>query len=287
MSRKGQSITLSVPEQDKTRLEQLAIKFGYIWGKKANISKLVTAIARHHLRIVVNDDWSHQRIEAMEQARKLLVDQGKIAEAEAIAQLLIERNELTIPCRSELEKFLEKPKPLWREQVENFIERKQPFRLTYQDVMERPCTFTVVYGELRLLEKHQYLLCTCQETDGNQDVIELQHNWTFRLDRIQEAVINPVSAQWQPHLDYITVEFKVLQGLAFGYAKGEPKPDDLTMSEIEGDPPQRIIQRQIFSSFWFFRDIAKYFQDCEILAPDSVRDRFKQKLGKMCQHYDI
>lgn len=46
MSRKGQSITLSISERDKAALEKLAREFGMTWGDRPNISKLVEAIAR-------------------------------------------------------------------------------------------------------------------------------------------------------------------------------------------------------------------------------------------------
>ncbi|WP_347608608.1 hypothetical protein [Trichormus azollae] len=40
MSRKGQSITLSVLEGDKTELDVIALEFGMKWGDHPNISKL-------------------------------------------------------------------------------------------------------------------------------------------------------------------------------------------------------------------------------------------------------
>jgi len=51
MSRKGKSITLSLEEGHKEKLEQIAIDFGCTWGEKPNVSALVDAIASGTLKI--------------------------------------------------------------------------------------------------------------------------------------------------------------------------------------------------------------------------------------------
>lgn len=285
MTRKGQSITLSIKDREKKALETLAANLGYTWGDKPNISKLIAAIANQKLSIAINHDWTTQQIESLEQARQLLIDLGKIPEAETIARLLQQRSELTIPLRNEIDKFLQTPQPTWRKNIENAINRRQPFQLTYQDAADRQFSFTILHGQLRLLENHQYLVCTCQETEGNEDIPELQNNWTFRLDRIQEAVVNPVKLPWQPQIDQITVQFEVYGRLVFNYGKTGYKSDDLSLGEIEGNPPQRTITRNVFSTFWFFRDIAPYWDNCQIIAPESVRTHFQAKLRSLYDKY--
>lgn len=287
MSRKGQSITLSVKETEKQALEALADRLGYTWGDKPNISKLITAIAQQKYRLTVNDNWTETQIKALDQAWRLLVDLGKIPEAEEIARILVERSELQILQRQALDTFLDKPIPTWRKQIEIFIKESKPFRLTYQDASDRTYNFTVVHARIQLLESHQYLVCTCDENEGNEDIPELNYNWCLRLDRIQDAVVNPIKLPWQPQLDQVTVQFKVYNRLAFNYGKSSNKPDDLTISDLEGDPPQRTITRNIFSTFWFFRDIAPYWEDCQILAPDSVRNKFQTKLQLLHDKYFI
>jgi len=51
MSRPGKSITLSLKEGHKERLEQIALDFGCTYGEKPNVSALVDAIAAGHFRI--------------------------------------------------------------------------------------------------------------------------------------------------------------------------------------------------------------------------------------------
>lgn len=56
MTRKNESITLSLSETDKQILEQLAIKHNCMWGKKPNISKLIQQIVMGRLKIVAESD---------------------------------------------------------------------------------------------------------------------------------------------------------------------------------------------------------------------------------------
>ncbi|MEW6496914.1 MAG: WYL domain-containing protein, partial [Cyanobacteriota bacterium] len=214
MSRKGQSITLSISERDKAQLEAIALELGMMWGDRPNISKLVEAIARHQLLLAPNNDWSPERIKALETARKALVDLGKMPEAEEIARLLSDRSELSIPFRAEIEQFLANPLPAWRQQVDNLIYRKQPFRLSYRDAADRLWTYTVLHARIASLEKRQYLVCRTEEFEGNQDVEGLRHNWSLRLDRIQEAAVVSLAKPWEKDLETIPVEFHLSGRLA-------------------------------------------------------------------------
>jgi predicted DNA-binding transcriptional regulator YafY len=282
MSRKGQSITLSVSDRDKAELVALALEFGKTWGERPNISRLIEAIARRELTIAPNHDWTQTRIQALELARHELVDLGKIDEAMEIAQLLASRSELTLPFRSQIEQFLQNPQPVWRQKIDAFIHRQQPFCLSYRDAADRLWEYTALHARIVPLEKRQYLLCRCEESKGNQDVEGLQHNWTLRLDRIQEAAVVSVKQPWLKDLEQISVEFHVFRGLAFAYQR---KPNDIEVGEIEGDPSRRQVIRQIFSTFWFLREIAPYWDDCEIIAPESVREIAVTKVRSMMQRY--
>lgn len=114
MSRKGQSITLSLKEQDKAELEKLACELGMMWGDRPNISKLVEAIARRKFLISPNNDWTEPRIKALVKAVRALSDAGYVEDAQVIANLLLERSELSSPLRKEIERFQENLPPAWR-----------------------------------------------------------------------------------------------------------------------------------------------------------------------------
>lgn len=283
MSRKGHSITLSLKEQDKAQLEALASEFGKTWGDRPNISKLVEAIARRQLVIAPNHNWTKERITALNRARAALIDVGETQMAIAIAHLLLERSELTIPLRNELDQFISRTTFPWRVEVERYIRRQQPFQLSYQDAAERVWNFTIRHAEIAIHEERQYLDCWCEETEGNQDLPELVHNWCLRLDRVPDAAISPVKGKWHNDLATIVVEMHLFSGLAFAYRSKTAKDE---VNEWLAEPPQvRRVVRRISNSFWFIREVLRYGQDCEIVSPDSVRDRIQREVSALYERY--
>lgn len=284
MSRKGQSITLSVSERDKAELEAIALELGMMWGDRPNISKLVEAIARRQLLIGRNNDWSQTRIRALERSISALTDIGQIEQAQIIANLLLERSELSLPLRGEIERFLGNLPPPWRLEIDRYIIRNQPFQLSYLDATERVWNFTVRYAKVNPHEKRQYLDCWCEQTEGNQDIPELVHNWCLRLDRIPNAAITPIEGQWRPNLAQIEVEMHLLGGLAFAY---QGKPEDIANERLADKPGVRRVVRRVSSTFWLIREVMQYTPDCVVVSPENVRDRVKQKLKSLCQQYDM
>ena len=284
MSRKGQSITLSVSERDKAELEAIALELGMMWGDRPNISKLVEAIARRQLLVFPNNNWSETRIRALERAIRALTDIDQIEQAKIIADLLLERSELSLPLRAEIERFLENLPPPWRLEINHYIRRQQPFQLSYQDAAERVWNFTVYHAKVTLHEKRQYLDCRCAETEGNQDIDDLRYNWCLRLDRIQEAAVTAVEGQWLPSLAQIEVEMHLLRGLAFAY---QAKPEDSANDWLPDQPRVRRVVRKVSSTFWFLREVMQYAEDCVIVSPESVRSRFTQKLLALCNQYGL
>jgi hypothetical protein len=284
MSRKGQSITLSISEHDKAELEAIALELGMKWGDRPNISKLVEAIARRQLLVFPNNDWSETRIRALERSIYVLTDIGQIEQARIVAEILLERSELSLPLRAEIERFLQNLPPPWRIEIDRYILRQQPFQLSYQDAAQRLWNFTVRHAKVTPHEKRLYLDCWCEETEGNQDIDDLHHNWCLRLDRIQDAAVTPIEGSWLPYLDQIEVEIHLLKGLAFAY---RAKPEDSANDWLPDQARVRRVVRRVSSTFWFFREVMQYGEDCVIVAPDSVRDRIKQKVRTLCQLYDI
>ncbi|MGF1460099.1 MAG: helix-turn-helix transcriptional regulator [Leptolyngbyaceae cyanobacterium] len=270
-------------ERDKAELETLALQYGMTWGDRPNISKLVEAIARHQLRIAPNHDWPPQRINALEKARKALIDAGQRENALEIAHLLLERSELTIPLRREIEQYVAKPAPAWRLEVENYIQREQPFQLAYQDAAERVWQFHIRYAEAAPHSDRQYLDCWCEETEGNRDLPELAHNWCLRFDRITDASISPIPGIWRSSLDTIAVELHLYRGLAFAY---ESKTNQDEFNDWHPELPQtRQIIRQVPNTFWLIREVLRYGRDCEIMSPDSVRERVKREIDGLYRQY--
>ncbi|MBF2050599.1 WYL domain-containing protein [Leptolyngbya sp. NK1-12] len=284
MGRRGQSITLAISERDKVQLENLALELGITWGDRPNISKLVEAIARRKLLIRANYDWTADRINALNQARIALVDAGNIEASMVVAQLLLERSEIALPLRAELDQFVAHPVQPWRLAIEHYIRQSQPFQLSYQDAAEQVWQFTIRYAELTTHEDRQYLDCWCDETTGNQDLPELAHNRCLRLDRITDASVAPVSGQWHGGLATILVEMHLFRGLAFAYRS---KTNQDEVNEWLTDSPQvRRVVRRVSSTFWLLREISRYWEDCIILSPQSLRMRMQKKVEAMHRLYD-
>lgn len=282
MGRKGKSITLSISEREKQQLEKLAEEYGMKWGENPNISKLVKAIARGYLQIVRSDNWSSDRINALDLARQALIDLGKIEEAIILSNILLERSEINIPLRDKIQQFLGNSPPAWRIAIERYIKQQQPFQLSYQDAKENLWQFTIYYAEIELHENRQYLDCWCQETEGNLDIEPLHHSWSLRLDRITDAVVIPISGQWRSQLDYIEVEFHLFNRLAYAY---QEKSQDKLIEWIPNQPPIKRITREITNTYWFFRDIAPYWQDCVIISPENVRGLYLEKVKSLYEQY--
>jgi len=285
MSRKGHSITLSLREQEKQQLEKLALELGCLWGDRPNISKLIKAIAENKLRVAPNHDWSSERIKALNQARVTLIDQGQLANATMIAELLLERSDITIPLRLELENFLKTPVKTWRKAINRYIQQQRPFQLAYQDPSGHLWQFSICYAEIRRHEKREYLDCWCEETESNQDLPELRHNWCLRLDRIEEAAVSPYSQPWHNGLDNMAVEFHLYGQLAFNYIS---KTDQDQLNEWHPDEPQtRRVIRQVSNTFWFIREILPYGKDCQVISPANVRQKIIDELRLLTQNYHL
>ena len=283
MTRKNRSITLSIDEAEKAQLERLALDFGQTWGDNPNVSKLMKAIAQGKLLLAANHDWSRDRIDTLNRALNLLKDEGYLNEALSLACLLLERSELNHPLRQEIQAWVDQPSAPWRIDIDRCIRQQRPFRLTYQDAANRLWNFTVRHAKVERHEDRQYLDCWCDETEGNQDVDALRHNWSLRLDRIpSEAVISPAEGHWQPELSHIEVEFLLLGGLAFGY-RSKTKAD--LINEWQPEVQQRRVVRRVSNTFWFLREVRRYGADCLISSPLDLREKFVQELRRWVEHY--
>jgi predicted DNA-binding transcriptional regulator YafY len=283
MTRQGRAITLSLKEADKIALQTIATQLGYTWGDNPNISKLVEAIAQHKLLIAPNNDWSTDLLATLYQAMTCLHDRGDSKNVQIMADLLLKRSELKNPLRREIERFQETlQKPNWRQRLDQFIEQKQPFQLAYQDAAQRIWTFHIQHAVMINRDRREYLDCWCQETDGNTDLPKLKHNWTLRLDRITDAALSPIEKKWRPDLDQLRVELHLYNGLAFAY---EPKPKDVHNEWIPNQLQVRRVLRDVSSTFWLFREILPYGEDCMIISPLDVRNQFRHKLRLLWDKY--
>ena len=81
MSRKQESITLSISEKHKSKLEKLSVEFGYLWGEKPNVSALLKAIADGDLLLSKSEKTAKRKRELVKNA---------IASIQSIQEALME-----------------------------------------------------------------------------------------------------------------------------------------------------------------------------------------------------
>ncbi|HBE16640.1 MAG TPA: transcriptional regulator [Cyanobacteria bacterium UBA11149] len=283
MPRKKDTITLSIPPGTKEQLEALARRLKIFWGKEPSVSGLIVAIAQQQLAVGEPFTLNSNQVNALQQAIKALQDGGHIGEAQIVLALLLNQGKLETPLRQSLMKQLSQPTEGWRIQIEDFMARKQPFCLLYRNSQNQELEFTVRYAEIPFYEKRFYLQVWCEETkdvaDENPDLPELWHNRCLRFDNIQSVL--PINGEWRGELDSIKVYLQFRGWLAKAY---EVKEEDLE-NQLRGEV--RYVVRRVVNPFWLIREVSRYWEDCIIVAPDSIRDRVKQKLKSLCQNYNI
>jgi predicted DNA-binding transcriptional regulator YafY len=277
MPRKKETLTLSVPPGTKAALEAIARRFNILWGSNPSPSGLVGAIAQGKLEVGQPFALSPTQVLALRQAIRALVDAGHLEEAKSVITLLLEKGNLESPMRQDLMQQVSQPMEGWRIQVDRLIDQHQPFHLLYRNSQEQVLEYTVRYAKVLFYEKRHYLQIWCDETEDSQDLPELQHNRCFRLDRIQS--IFPISGEWRGKFDTIEVQLHFTGWLVRAY---ESKSEDIT-NELIGEVRQ--VTRRVVNPFWLIREVFRYGEDCVIVSPVGVRDRFRQKVQALAQLY--
>ena len=282
MSRKKETLTLSVPPGTKEQLEELAGRLNIFWGKNPSPSGLIVAIAQQTPEVRKLFTLTSTQVEALLQATRILTDSGHAGEAQTVLSLLLEQGNLEAPMRQSLSQLANQPSVAWRTQVDRHINNQQPFRLLYLNAQDEELEFTVRYAEISFEEKRFYLEIWCEETDDlkNPDYPELVHNRCLRFDRIK--TIEPRNGLWREEgLDFLKVYLHFYRGMVKAY---ERRQKDIS-NEVIGDVRQVV--RRVSNPFWLIREVFRYGEDCVIVSPDSVRDRFQQKLIALCRQYNL
>ncbi|MBD2578456.1 WYL domain-containing protein [Oscillatoria sp. FACHB-1406] len=279
MPRKKETITLSIPPGTKEKLEAIAARLGIYWGKSPSISGLLAAIAQEEVEVGKPFTLNHSQVKALRQAIANSIDAGHIESAQILMLLLLDRGNLEAPLRQSLLQQVGQPIEAWRIRVNQLIEAKQPFHLSYRNSQEQTLEYTVRCAKVIQYEKRTYLQVWCEETEDSTDLPELRHNRCLRFDRILSMI--PLTGEWREQLDSIKVYLHFRGWLVRAY---EPKPDDIE-NEVIGEVRQVI--RKVSNPFWLIREVIRYGKDCEIVAPPAMRDRFIGELKTLCQRYNL
>jgi predicted DNA-binding transcriptional regulator YafY len=282
MSRKKETITLSIPSGTKEQLEEIARKLRIFWGKSPSVSGLLVAIAQQTPEARKLFSLTPEQITALQQASRILIDTGYIGETQTLLNLLLEHGNLEAPLQQALIRLVNQPSDAWRIQVDQLSQKNQTFKILYGNAQEQNLAFTVRYAEISFEEKGFYLNIWCEETADIQNTYfpELIHNRCLRLDRIQS--IEPINGQWRHEgLDFLKVYLHLSKSLIKAY---EAKPNDIS-NEVIGEVRQVV--RRVSNPFWLIREVMRYGDECIIVAPENVRSLIKAKLITQCQNYDL
>ncbi len=283
MPRKKDTITLSIPPGTKEKLEEIARHFDISWGKEPSISGLIVAIAEQTLEVGKPFTLDSNQVNALQRAIKALNDAGRIGEAQTVLALLLERGNLEPPLRQSLMKQISQSTQGWRIQIEDWRKKQQPFYILYRNSQGQELEYTIRYAEPRSFDNRFYLLIWCEETHDVENEIpelpELWHNRCLTYDRIQSAV--PINGNWRGKLDSLEVQLHFYGWLKKSYQFKDDDVDDKTIGDV------RQVVRRVVNPFWLIREVARYWDECVIVSPESMRDRLKHKLRTLCQLYEI
>ena len=283
MPRKKDTITQSIPPGTKEKLEEIARHFDISWGKEPSISGLIVAIAEQTLEVGKPFTLDSNQVNALQRAIKALNDAGRIGEAQTVLALLIERGNLEPPLRQSLMKQISQSTQGWRIQIEDWRKKRQPFYILYRNSQGQELEYTIRHAEPRSFDNRFYLLVWCEEThDVENDIPELPelwHNRTLTYDGIQSSV--PINGNWRGQLDYIEVYLHFYGWLKKSYQAKDDDVDDQIIGDV------RQVVRRVANPFWLIREVARYWDECVIVSPQSMRDRIKHKLRNLCQLYEI
>lgn len=264
-------------------LEKIAAELKFVRGQSVNVSGLIQAIAQQKIPLFPSSaPWSETRQKSLVQAILALRDRGEVAATKQVAALLLECPELLPEFRSQIDSSFSPLLSPWVEKLEELMEFQLPFQLSYQDAAGRLWSYIIRYAEFAFREKRNYLEIWSEETEGNQDLPELQHNWSLRLDRIVDAGVVSIQGEWRSKLDTVEVEFDLLGGLAHAY---QQRDNDIAVRWIGADPPTKRVTRRISNTFWFIREVLRYGKDCVVLEPEAVRQKIREQLQAACDRY--
>ncbi len=285
MSRKKDTITLSIPPGTKEQLEAIARDLQILWGKEPSISGLIVAIAQQQVSVGQQFTLTQAHVQSLEKAIKLLVDTGSLGDAQTLVELLLAKATLTPEHRQTLFQHVSQPDGGWRMEIDRYCERKQPFRLLYQDSQGDSLEYTVRYAEIAFHEKRFYVDAWCEEVPETPDYPELIHNRCFRFDRIQ--AILPISGEWGIGLDSILVQLHFYDNLsrAYEFRQGIDEREEIER-DGEGKIKLRRVWRRTSNPFWLLKDIRGYGSYCEIIAPESVRRQAREDARSTLANYD-
>ena len=278
------TFALKLESRYKKPLQDISLRYGYKWGEEGNITAFLRGLVDSKIRFDSQQlILSEQEQDALLEAIRFLCQRSHFSLASSLLRFLPAES-LNGFQQAQLSFYLDFLNTSILEDLNGCIGDQRPFQLNYLDSTQKEYSFSVSYAEFRFFENRIYLLCWCEETQDNQDILGLNHNWCFRLDLVQEGGIIPLNSLWREQgLDSVEVEFLLFGRLAYAF---QERLDDFS-EWIDTNPPTRRVKRTINSSFWFVREILPYGCSCRVLSPPSIVDLITHEINEMHHQYSL
>jgi len=197
---------------------------------------------------------------------------GEKGNVKELVRAIAQGERFPMPCQSEVGAGMEH-----QAKCDRLISQKQPFKLIYRDSQNLLKEWHLHYAEIAFHEKRLYLDAWCEETQDG-DLPDLQHNSCFRFDRIIE--ISSIEVPWREEgLDKTLVSLAFYGGLIRAYEK---RSQDVRVELGDG---VLFCDREITNGFYLVRAILAYGKDCEVIAPQALREKARSHFLAALERY--
>jgi hypothetical protein len=271
-------LQIKIDGHHEPALRQLAQSRGKIRREpRGNIKELIEAIATEE--IPLGEKMSVPVQEALLRVLNEAVSNGLTEDTQLISEWLAINTGANSAISVEAQR-LAKLENDWVRQVKELIRDRRPFQ-----VVTPRGSYSVLWAEFWVPtegQRRRQLLTWCEESSS--ELPELTHNRTFKLNR-QDVTIVPLSNKaWRYQgIDTINAIIELRGSLARTY---QPRPEDVWEEIIQIDNQViRRVTKKIWSTFWLFQSVSRYWSDCVILAPNSMREHFLADLEKTMKLY--
>jgi hypothetical protein len=290
----SEKFSIVLEAEYKEPLENLALEHVKAWGKRGNVKALIKKIALREIPLAQSREEgllveiTQKDVGPLMQSVRSHLNMGQAAVALELSEILLRCPNLPKRVIEELETLSQlavqnvENQYFW--QVRQFILKQMPFKMRYQKGGGKIDTYTICYAHLEPTpeERIPYYLCAwVSEPSSSPEATGLEHNRSFRCDRILE--VTPLSNEEWRHqgMDWIEVKFLIRGDLAKSY---EAKKWDI---DSEMTNKGKLVRRRVWSLWWFVnRDILRYGSRAIVLSPPEARKMIQEELQSMTRAYE-
>lgn len=282
MTKKGQSITLSLQPSQKDAIELIALNNNCLHGNRGNISKLVSAIADGQLSVYNPHQFDYKTIVNFYLLWKTSLRMGKTDIAETVYKIVKDANPTDIPELKELHSYYESDSNDNIQLIKQFIKDKQCFAIEYSSIGGVLETLHIDHAYFVELNDASYLACHANEPNPKQGLEMLKGNWLLLASALNNADVTAIAGQWSYSLLSIPCVFELSNQMAFNYVG---HPWDTNVFTDYNDKCKTTITRYVEFDWLFINEMVSYGVDCKILEPSSMVKRLLANVSLVFNNY--